>query len=315
MLSNQSTTPITNDPSWKTTASGEPRGYIQPESLSELWFHTGTACNLRCDFCLEGSKPGDMRLEQVTLDELRPFIDEALELGVEQFSFTGGEPFVNRDILPILEYASAHRPCLVLTNATNPLRARLTKLESLVESPNPLRFRVSLDHPDPERHDAIRGEGNFRKSLDTMASLQHMGFGLSVARLAQPDENIDEVNAAYVPYFKEVGLAPDTNIVVFPDFLPPGAQPSGVPEITENCMTTYHTPESRAQFMCGFSKMVLKKDGAMGVYACTLVDDDESYNLAPTLTEAMQRRVMLRHHRCHSCFAHGASCSERKISS
>lgn len=311
MVSRNPTAPAIGDPSRQTTATGEPRGYIQPESLSEIWFHTGTACNLRCAFCLEGSKPGDMRLEQVTFDELKPFIDEAIELGVEQFSFTGGEPFVNRDIVPILEYALKHRPCLVLTNATNPLRARLKKFTSLAEAPNALRFRVSLDHPDPEGHDAERGEGNFVKSIETMVELHRMGFGLSIARLAQPEENVDEVNAAYAPFFEQAGLPADIPIIVFPDFLPPDAHPGGIPQITENCMTTNHTAATRAQFMCNFSKMVVKKDGRIGVYACTLVDDDESYNLAPTLTQAMQKRVMLSHHRCYSCFAYGASCSER----
>ena len=50
------------------TASGQARGYIQPHGLEELWFHTGTACNLACPFCLEGSRPGDNRLERITLD-------------------------------------------------------------------------------------------------------------------------------------------------------------------------------------------------------------------------------------------------------
>jgi molybdenum cofactor biosynthesis enzyme MoaA len=252
-----------------------------------------------------------MRLEQATLDDVQPFIDEAIGLGVEQFSFTGGEPFVNRDILAILEYALERRPCLVLTNATNPLRARLDKLKHLAESPNTLRFRVSLDHPNPERHDAGRGDGNFVKAIETMGELHGMGFGLSIARLAQPEENVEEVNAAYQPFFEQAGLPSDLPIIVFPDFLGPEAHPGGVPEITENCMTTHHTDASRAKFMCNFSKMVVKKDGQMGVYACTLVDDDESYNLAPTLTTAMQQRVMLRHHRCFSCFAYGASCSEK----
>ena len=60
-----------------------------------------------------------------------PFIDEALALGVKQFSFTGGEPFINKDIIRILDYALQHRPCLVLTNATEPLIRRLRQLEPL----------------------------------------------------------------------------------------------------------------------------------------------------------------------------------------
>ena len=62
--------------------------------------------------------------------------------------------------------------------------------------------------------------------------------------------------------------------------------------------------------MCNFSKMVVKKNGSMGVYACTLVDDDSDYDLGSTLSESMKIRIMLRHHRCYSCFAFGASCSE-----
>jgi len=99
----------------------EPHGYIQPKTLNELWFHTGTICNLRCPFCLEGSKPGDDRLNKVLLDDVKPFVDEALTLSAERFSFTGGEPFVIKDMFKILNYALDYRPCLILTNATNPL--------------------------------------------------------------------------------------------------------------------------------------------------------------------------------------------------
>jgi hypothetical protein len=62
--------------------------------------------------------------------------------------------------------------------------------------------------------------------------------------------------------------------------------------------------------MCAFSKMAVKKEGRMRVYACTLVDDDPSYDLGGTLAESLPKRVTLRHHRCYSCFAYGASCSE-----
>ena len=104
---------------------------------------------------------------------------------------------------------------------------------------------------------------------------------------------------------KEHGLPQDTRIVSFPDFLPPGSDP-GVQRITERCMTTRHTEESRRSFMCYFSKMVVKKNGRMRVYACTLVDDDESYDLGGTLEESREKRILLRHHRCYSCFASGS---------
>ncbi len=84
------------------------------------------------------------------------------------------------------------------------------------------------------------------------------------------------------------------------------------PEITETCMTRYLSAGQRAAFMCSFSKMIVRKNGQCGVYACTLVDDVKSYDLGETLHEAMARRVLLGHHRCYSCFVCGASCSEGK---
>ena len=110
---------------WLFTTQGGPRGYIQPQRLRELWFHTGTVCNLSCPFCLEGSRPGDDRLNRILFSDAQPWIDEAVELGVGQFAFTGGEPFVIKDMVRILDYALKFNPCLVLTNATDPLLKRL----------------------------------------------------------------------------------------------------------------------------------------------------------------------------------------------
>lgn len=294
---------------WRFDPDGNSRGYIQPRRLEELWFHTGTICNLRCSFCLEGSMPGNNRLGKLTLADVKPFIQEALTLGTKQFSFTGGEPFVIPDIVAILDYALDHGPCLVLTNATEPLLNRFQQILHLRDKKFPLSLRVSLDHPDPAAHDHYRGHGNFQLSLNVMERLHRSGFAVSIARQSETGEDTQAVNRAYLPFFKEAGLPEETPIIVFPEFHEPGSHPE-VPHITEGCMTKYKTEETRDQMMCNFSKMVVKKDGRMRVYACTLVDDDEDYDLGGTLSEAMKIRIMLKHHRCYTCFACGASCSE-----
>ena len=300
---------IPREPSWFTTTTGEQRGYIQPHALHELWFHTGTACNLECPFCLEGSKPGDNRLNRIVLADIKPFIDEAASLGVRQFSFTGGEPFIVKDFVNILHYASTFRPCLVLTNGTDPVLKRLHHIERLADSRNPISFRISLDYPDEDRHDKGRGVGNFLRSIKALQRLFHMGFPVSVARQMETDEDSVAVDLTYRSLLIAHGLPEDLRIVAFPDFDIPNAKPD-VPEVTEGCMTRYQTEETRRAFMCAFSKMVVKRNGAMRVYACTLVDDDPEYDLGGSLREAQTERILMRHHRCHTCFAFGSSCSE-----
>jgi len=296
--------------SWQVTADGEPRGYIDPHALQELWFHTGTACNLACPFCLEGSKPGDDRLGRITLADVEGLMTEAVELGVEQFSFTGGEPFIVKDFVNILSFAAERLPCLVLTNGTDAVLKRLHQVATLRNSKHPISFRISIDWPDEARHDSGRGEGTFQQSLTAIAELQKLGFSVSLARQMEPDEDGASVDARYQQLVADAGYVGDIRIVAFPDFALPGDQPD-VPAVTENCMTRYQTEATRRAFMCGFSKMVVKHNGRMRVYACTLVDDDVRYDQGSNLRAALRQRVMLAHHRCYSCFAYGSSCSER----
>jgi hypothetical protein len=142
-----------------------------------------------------------------------------------------------------------------------------------------------------------------------MRELYELGFKVSLARQVDKDENAESVDGAFREIMRRNSLPEDTTIVAFPDFLAPGSNPL-VPHVTQNCMTSYQTEQSRKDFMCAFSKMIVKQNGHMRVYACTLVDDDSSYDLGGSLKEAMTQRVMLHHHRCYSCFAFGSSCSE-----
>lgn len=296
--------------SWLRTSKGDERGYIDAHALEELWFHTGTRCNLSCPFCLEGSGPTDDRLPYITLEELRPIFQEAVELNCQRFSFTGGEPFLNREFVPILREALELKPCLVLTNATKPLQKRLEELKEIAHYGKRLKFRVSLDHPNVKQHDAGRGEGSFNEAIEGLRLLQEIGFDTSIACHWPSGEDKGELEKQYRVLLSERGCSEDISFVFFPDFHGPGAKIE-TPEITTDCMTRYHDEKSRSSFMCAFSRMVIKRPEGLKISACTLVDDDELYDLSGgSLKASLETRVTLGHHRCFSCFSCGASCSE-----
>ena len=178
-----------------------------------------------------------------------------------------------------------------------------------LHKPHALSFRISIDHPDEALHDAGRGAGTHRKAWRSAQELHRAGFRVSIARPMQPEEDRAAMDARYRELGRTHGLPADFPITAFPDFGTPGAMRE-VPRITASCMTRFQTEATRRDFMCAYSKMVVKQDGRMQVYACTLVDDDPAYVQGRTLRESLGKRVLLQHHRCYACFRFGASCSE-----
>jgi sulfatase maturation enzyme AslB (radical SAM superfamily) len=264
----------------------------------DLWFHTGTACNLECPFCLEGSKPGDTRLERITLNEIKPLIDDAVQLGVERFCFTGGEPLIVKDIVKILSYALQFKPCLVLTNGTAPLIKRVHQLQLLKQQPHALAFRVSIDHPDERLHDADRGWGNFKRAIEGLKLLHQAGFAISIARHSNPDEDSAAVLARYSELLRKHGLPADTVVAPLPELGRPGAEHTDIPS-TDEVAKCGHAP------MCASSRMVVKHTGQLRMYACALTDDDARFDLGSALKESLLRPVALLHRRCGQCIRLG----------
>ena len=89
-----------------TTADGSTRASVALNRLAMLWFKTGTLCNLECANCYIESSPTNDRLVYLTAAEVRRFLDEAdTRGGTAEIGFTGGEPFMNPDFLPMLRDA------------------------------------------------------------------------------------------------------------------------------------------------------------------------------------------------------------------
>ena len=146
--------------------------------LTALWIQvTGTWCNLECAHCLNSSGPGDPWLKPISPEVARRAIREAEELGVKEIYFTGGEPFLHGEILPLLAEALDAAPTTVLTNGTLIDDAMADRLAALARSAAySLEIRVSLDDTHAERNDRIRGAGSFDKAVRAIQRLHERGL-------------------------------------------------------------------------------------------------------------------------------------------
>ncbi|HEV8129358.1 MAG TPA: radical SAM protein, partial [Candidatus Eisenbacteria bacterium] len=115
--------------------------------LDTVWFQVaGTLCNLTCRHCFISCSPTNHSHELMSRAQVRRYLDEGESLGVNDTYFTGGEPFLNREMVEILEDALRIGPSTVLTNATLITRDRALALAAIErQSRYSLEVRVSLD--------------------------------------------------------------------------------------------------------------------------------------------------------------------------
>ena len=85
--------------------------------LSTLWIQvTGTWCNLTCTHCLNSSGPHNPWLKSLETEMVMRYIKEGAELGIKEIYYTGGEPFLHRDMLLLTAHALEVAPTTILTN-------------------------------------------------------------------------------------------------------------------------------------------------------------------------------------------------------
>ena len=293
------------------TIDGTPRAYVSLQKVETLWINTGTLCNLACKTCYIESSPTNDALVYLTLAEVNAYLNEASLLGAREIGFTGGEPFMNPDIIPMLSSAlSREFEVLVLTNAMRPMRRFEKQLNMLQSEAGPrLKIRVSLDHYTKTLHEAERGIGSWDIAIDGCKWLSDRDFYVAIAGRQMPHEVEEDARGGYAQMFTAHDLRVDafnpSALVLFPTL----DDTIDVPEISEGCWDLLGI--SPSSMMCASSRMVVKRKGELRptVVACTLIPYDERFELGQALADS-QQAISLNHPHCaRFCVLGGSSCS------
>lgn len=298
-----------------TTAKGDTRASVAFSRPETLWFNTGTLCNIECVNCYIESSPTNDRLVYITAAEVSLYLDQikSEKLPITEIAFTGGEPFMNPDIIDMLDDVLARGyDCLVLTNAMRPMMRKRIKagLEKLCATyGDKLTLRISLDHHSATLHDEERGKGSFAITVQGMEWLRDTGIKMAVAGRTVWGDSDQVSRSGYDALFKShqfnIDAFSPSQTVLFPEM----DERIEVPEITTDCWGILgKAPDSP---MCASSRMVVKRKGADQpvVLACTLLAYDEAFEMGHSLGEAT-KPVQLNHPHCAKfCVLGGASCS------
>lgn len=297
------------------TVDGQARAKVPLSNPKTLWFNTGTLCNIECANCYILSSPTNDDLVYLTAEEVADYLDQlkARKWPVTEIGFTGGEPFMNPDIIPMIEDAlNRGYEVLVLTNAMRPMmrpknRKAIKRLHA--EFGDKLTFRVSLDHYDAEKHDAERGPRSFSIAMQGLEWLRDIGLKTAIAGRVDFAETEAEARQGFASLYAKHDFKIDAQSPVETVLFPEMDVQIDVPEITTACWGILNKAPS--DVMCASSRMVVKRKGAdkPTVLACTLIAFDDRFEMGPRLQDA-ESEVSLNHPHCAKfCVLGGASCS------
>jgi sulfatase maturation enzyme AslB (radical SAM superfamily) len=275
--------------------------------LDHLWFQVaGTRCNLTCTHCFISCSPHNRTFGYLTLAEVERRLEESVPLGVKEYYFTGGEPFLNPQMTDILIAALRYGPATVLTNGTVLKDEWLTRLAAAEqESLYSLEFRVSIDGCTAAMNDPVRGEGTFARALAGVAKLVEHGFlPIITAARIWPEEEEQQVLAEFTRVLRSLGYD-RPRLKILPR-LRIGAEENrtcgyaGDERITLEMLEGYDA----SQLVCEHSRIVTDR----GVHVCPILIESPDSLLASTLADSL-RPFAVRHGACFTCWQYGAICS------
>lgn len=272
--------------------------------LSTLWIQiTGTWCNLECRHCINASGPRNPWLKPMDGETVRRAIAEAEAAGVKEIYFTGGEPFLHGEILPLLERALMVAPTTVLTNGTLIGPAEADALAAMAgRAAYSLEIRVSLDDTDREKNDRIRGDGAWAKAVRAVRLLRERGL-LPIVTATEITRDEHPAGPGMYERFRDFLRARGVErprVKIMPVF-GLGRQPAGAePPLTEEDLEGF----DRAGLQCADARVV----AAGGVYACPILAGFDGARLSTGSLAASFRAAPLYHPACVTCRRTGMTC-------
>ena len=301
--------PVSSDdaaePRLKTNASQESPS-VALRSLDTLWFQVGgTLCNLTCSHCFISCSPTNHTHELLSLETVRSYLDEAVELGVKEYYFTGGEPFINRDMEAILAATLEVGPATVLTNGLLLDGERCRRLGALADaSEYSLDLRISLDGYTAETNDPIRGEGTFERILEGALNAAEAGLNPVVTVTdVHEGHSSDQGRTRFLELLAGRGIR-RPRLKIFPVFrMGAEAERSGPYESWQR-LSAADTPEDGWNHLqCSSCRMVTDQ----GVWVCPILVNEPSGRMGERLADTLGD-FPLDHRACWTCHVYGVSC-------
>jgi len=148
-------------------------------------------CNFSCLYCRSGDFKFSKREEILSYEEIIEIVKIFLKLGIEKIRITGGEPFLRKNIIFLLNKLSKFPQLCDLSITTNGFF--LAEFISELKKTDFKRINVSLDTLKRERFKFITGVDGFEKVLRGIEKAIENDFKIKLNVVVLKNINDDEI--------------------------------------------------------------------------------------------------------------------------
>jgi len=276
----------------------------------DLWFYTGSKCNLECTHCYVSSGPNANQHPFLTLNTFKRHLKDAINQHFKKLEiyFTGGEPFVNPEMVLILEESLNYANTTVLTNGTR-FNDKITKKLAEIDKNSPFKliFRVSFDGPTAELNDQIRGTNSFNLAQNGLKRLaDHDLTTIITAMRSWSRKESKQKEGEFIELMVDSGIPKDKqNLKIIPPLRMGREIQRSRPYLekelfTDTCFIDY----DYNNLQCSKCRMISEN----GVWVCPILINEEGAKMGDTLEESFKPFPMT-YMACWTCRMDGMSCT------
>jgi len=149
-------------------------------------------CNLRCFYCMPAEGiPYEPKQHLLNYEEITRLLRILGEAGFKKVRFTGGEPFLRKDFIKLLEntYALGYYKSIHITTNGTLIQKHIPKLKALGITD----INLSLDSLDKDRFEKITRRNDFEKVMASFDDLLTHGFRVKINAVIMNGVNTQDI--------------------------------------------------------------------------------------------------------------------------
>ena len=139
-------------------------------------------CNYRCRFCHNEGQSKYSPSQYMSYDNFKTLIDFVKDQDISELCFSGGEPFLNKDLVRMIRYADENTASDIGC-ATNLSLITDTQIQEL--SSTRVKFNIQFPFASDADFRDSTGSGNYMKVVETIKKVQDSGINIGLNSVIQ----------------------------------------------------------------------------------------------------------------------------------